>query len=142
MIRLSPPSTGIRYTMSALARPLGGRSGNVLPIFVMSTRLSRCTRSPVKGDRSGSWCVGDGDGEGEAGGLGAEARWPAVSPRVAMMMPATATATAAAAPAAVSVMLRRSQTICAHPYESVPGRRAFMIAGTVQAQQTLGTAGP
>ena len=52
MIRLRPPSTGIRYTMSALASPVAGRSGTVLPIFVMSTRLSRCTRSPVNGDRS------------------------------------------------------------------------------------------
>src|SRR6516162_5053993 len=139
MIRLSPPSTGIRYTMSALASPVAGRSGTVLPIFTMSTRLSRCTRSPVNGDRSGGRCDGDGEGEG---GLGADARWPAVSPRVAMITPVTVSATAAATPTAVSVMLRRSQTIWHTPSELFPRGPAFMIAGAVTAQQMLDTVGP
>jgi hypothetical protein len=111
MIRLRPPSTGIRYTMSALASPVAGRSGRVFPIFTMSTRLSRCTGSPVNGDSSGPrWtgrCVGAG------AGFGADASLPAVPWCMASATPPAVKATATAAPRAVSAMLRRSQTICA-----------------------------
>ena len=77
MIRLSPPSTGIRYTMSALASPVAGRSGTVFPIFTMSTGLSRCTGSPVNGDSSGPE-GGGGDGDCVGAGFGADASLPAV----------------------------------------------------------------
>src|SRR5215472_2250959 len=139
MIRLRPPSTGIRYTMSALASPVAGRSGKVLPIFTMRTRLSRCTGSPVNGDRSGP--RGEGDGEGEGADLGAAARWPAGPPRVARTTPVTVSATAAAAPAAVSAMLRRSQTICCTPLGNCSPRPPFMIAGTTRDGNSSAHAG-
>src|SRR5215467_1658020 len=137
MIRLRPPSTGIRYTMSALASPVAGRSGKVLPIFTMRTRLSRCTGSPVNGDRSGP----RGEGEGEGADLGAAARWPAGPPRVARTTPVTVSATAAAAPAAVSAMLRRSQTICCTPLGNCSPRPPFMIAGTTRDGNSSAHAG-
>src|SRR5262249_29420953 len=97
---------------------------NVLPIFATSTRLSRCTGSPVNGDSSGP----RGDGDGEGAGLGAVASLPA-GPRVARITPVTVSATAAAAPAAVSAMRRRSQTICATPQGDCPPRSAFHDRG-------------
>src|SRR6266700_7926865 len=53
MIRLSPPSTGSRYTMSALVRPVGGLAWGTLSILKISSRRSAETRSPVNGENSG-----------------------------------------------------------------------------------------
>src|SRR5215831_20473219 len=67
--RLSPPSTGSTYTMSAPVSPVCGRAGALLSIFTATTGVSEDTRSPVNGDLSGG---GDGgDGEGVAGWVGA-----------------------------------------------------------------------
>src|SRR6266567_2564857 len=70
MIRLSRPSTGSRYTMSALVSPVGGRACGTLSILKISSRRKYLIRSPVNGDVSGPlarW-VGDSDGDGVAFG--------------------------------------------------------------------------
>src|SRR6266702_4595859 len=54
-MRLSPPSTGSRYTMSALVRFVGGRASAMLSIFATITRPRALTGSPVNGDSS---CAG------------------------------------------------------------------------------------
>ena len=53
MKRLSPPSTGSTYTMSACVSPVCGRASTMLSIFTARTVLSFFTRSPVNGERSG-----------------------------------------------------------------------------------------
>jgi hypothetical protein len=48
-MRLSPPSTGSRYTMSVLVRFVGGRASAMLSIFATITRPRALTGSPVNG---------------------------------------------------------------------------------------------
>src|SRR5260370_33130760 len=59
-IRLSPPSTGRTYTMSAAVRPVGGRASTMLSVFTASTGPSDFTSSPVAGDRRGTAGRGGG----------------------------------------------------------------------------------
>src|SRR5438067_9986752 len=101
MIRLSPPSTGIRYTRSALDSPVAGRSGTVLPIFTISTRRSDLTLSPVNGDRGGA--AGDAETGGDAGG-GGRCGILAAPPERRRTLPA-AIPPAATAPTAATPML-------------------------------------
>src|SRR6266480_2208811 len=60
--RLSPPSTGSTYTMSARASPVCGRAYTMLSILTASTRCSEGTGSPVNGDRSRAAAEGEGGG--------------------------------------------------------------------------------
>src|SRR5215469_1579596 len=50
IIRLSPPSTGSKYTMSALVNPVCGRANTMLSIFTASTGRGPAACSPVNGD--------------------------------------------------------------------------------------------
>ena len=60
MKRLSPPSTGITYTMSADCRPVCGLAYTMLSIFTARTGPRDLTRSPVNGSSSGPVGVGRG----------------------------------------------------------------------------------
>ena len=142
MMRLSPPSTGIRYTMSALESPVAGRSGTVLPIFTISTRCREFTGSPVKGENS--WVgVGEGEGEGEgvaAGRMRTGAGPPLVasSTAVAVAPPATAT------PSADSQVLRVLHTITKHLFaarhiRAAAGDLLFMFTLMPGASQGIKT---
>src|SRR5437868_3538732 len=51
--RLSPPSTGSTYTMSAAFSPVCGRARTMLSIFTASTGPREVTGSPVNGEVSG-----------------------------------------------------------------------------------------
>ena len=53
MNRVSPPSTGITYTMSADCSPVCGLAFTMLSIFTASTGPSARTGSPVNGSSSG-----------------------------------------------------------------------------------------
>ena len=64
MNRVSPPSTGITYTMSADWSPVCGRASTMLSIFTASTGPSARTGSPVNGSSSGPVGVGLADGLG------------------------------------------------------------------------------
>ena len=65
MNRVSPPSTGITYTMSADCSPVCGLASTMLSIFTASTGPSDLTGSPVNGSSSGPRCaVGVGLGVG------------------------------------------------------------------------------
>src|ERR1035438_7583910 len=86
-IRLRPPSTGRRYTMSALVRPVGGRAAAMLSIFTASTRPSDFTGSPVNGDSNGCAACGVGLGAGARVAFGALPLLP--PPRPPTAMPAT-----------------------------------------------------
>src|SRR5450631_2286350 len=70
-IRLRPPSTGRRYTLSARVRPVGGRAAAMLSIFTASTRPSDFTGSPVNGDRNCCATCGVGLGAGARMAFGA-----------------------------------------------------------------------
>src|SRR6266700_6517298 len=74
MIRLSPPSTGSRYTMSALVSPVGGRACGTLSILKISSRRRYLVRSPVNGEVSGllARCVGVGVGDGDGVTFGSD----------------------------------------------------------------------
>src|SRR6266487_5974863 len=96
--RLSPPSTGSTYTMSARASPVCGRAYTMLSILTASTRFSEGTGSPVNGDRSCAAAEGEGDG----------AAAPLACPpwRSVINEPATRPASRTAAATAISVLCR------------------------------------
>jgi len=95
MNRLSPPSTGSAYTMSAWVSPVCGRAFTMLSIFTASTRFSAGTGSPVNGD---SWC-GVGEGVAAAG-------FACPPPRSASSRPATKPATMTTAATAMTALFR------------------------------------
>src|SRR6185437_12109914 len=51
-ILLRPPSTGSRYTISALVSPVGGLAWATLSILTINSRLSLPIGSPVNGENS------------------------------------------------------------------------------------------
>ena len=59
--RLSPPSTGSAYRMSADRSPVGGRAFLMLSIFTATTGPSAATGSPVNGESSPA-VLGAGEG--------------------------------------------------------------------------------
>jgi len=130
MMRLSPPSTGIRYTMSALDSPVAGRSGSVFPILTASTGCSDVTGSPVNGDSNGpvatTWWVGDGVGSGDGTRAGAAV------PRENSRKPSKTRATMAAAPSAAKPLARPSQIISSPLQGSFPPLDS-MITGDLAA---------
>src|SRR6266545_7692081 len=119
-MRLKPPSTGIRYTMSARVRPVGGRASTTLSILTASTGRSAFTRSPVNGDISGLAGLWTGTGTGEGVGVGEAIALTGLGLFAQKAIPVTMTAmTATAANTVITIVRGRNAMVAPLNHPSI-----------------------